>query len=187
MTFEYVQGLAGVPAARAKIGFIDGKQGQLAYRGYSIEDLAEHSTYEEVAYMLVHGALPTQTQLDGFVNELRSHRRLKFRIIELIKTLPEGGHPMDALVATTSAVGMFYPQGISDDPSARLAAAIRILAKMPTMVAAFHRIRNGDEPIAPRDDLSHAANFLYMLTETEPDPLVARIFEVALILHAEAR
>ena len=185
MTFEYVPGLAGVPAARAKIGLIDGKNGRLAYRGYPIEDLADKSTFEEVAYMLLYGELPTRLQLDSFHGELRGHRRLKFRIVELIKTLPELGHPMDALVATTSALGMFYPQANMDDQKARFAAAIRILTKIPTMLAAFHRIRNGDEPVTPRDDLGHAANLLYMLTEKEPDPLVARVLDVALILHAE--
>ena len=185
MTVEYVPGLAGVPAARAKIGFIDGSIGRLAYRGYAIEDLAEHATFEETAYMLLRGDLPTKAELDDFTTQLRMHRRLKFRIVDLLKTLPEQGHPMDALVASMSAVGMFYPQGIPDDPKARWAAAVRILTKIPTIVAAFHRIRNGDEPVSPRDDLSHSANFLYMLNEREPDPLVARIMDVALILHAE--
>lgn len=185
MSVEYVPGLAGVPAARSKIGLIDGQQGKLSYRGYAIDDLAEHATYEEVSYLLLKGRLPTRDELDGFTAELRGHRRLKFRIKDLMKELPERGHPMDALGATMSAVGMFYPQGIMDDPDARWGAAVRILTKVPTIVAAFHRIRNGDEPVNPRDDLGHAANFLYMLTEREPEPLVARVMDVALILHAE--
>ncbi len=185
MSVDYVPGLAGVPATRSKIGLIDGQAGMLSYRGYPVEQLAEHSSFEETAFLLLKGHLPGQSELDDFVAKLRSHRRLKFRIIELIKTMPEGGHPMDALAATMSAVGMFYPEGIMDDPDRRWGAAIRILTKAPTMVAAFHRIRNGDEPVTPRDDLGHAANFLYMLTEKEPDPLVAKVMDVALILHAE--
>lgn len=185
MTVEYIPGLAGVPATRSQIGFIDGQQGRLRYRGYAIEDLAANSNFEEVAYLLLRGKLPTQGELDGFIGELRNHRRLKFRIIELMKNLPEGGHPMDALVAVMSAVGMFYPEGIMDDAERRWGAALRIFTKTPTIVAAFHRIRNGDEPVTPRDDLSHAANFLYMLTEKEPDPLIAKVMDVALILHAE--
>jgi citrate synthase len=185
MTVEYVPGLAGVPAARSKICRIDGQAGRLSYRGYSVDQLAEHSNYEEVSYLLLKGKLPTQAELDHFVSELRGHRRLKFRVIELLKTLPEGGHPMEALVAAVSAVGMFYPHSIMDSPEARWGAAIRILTKVPTIVAAFHRIRQGDEPLAPRDDLGHSANFLYMLTEREPEPLLARILDVALILHAE--
>ncbi len=185
MNHEYVPGLAGVPATRSRIGLIDGQVGKLQYRGYAIEDLAAHTAFEEVAYLLLKGALPTQGELDGFIGELRSHRRLKFRIVDLLKTLPEGGHPMDALVATMSAIGMFYSDGIMADPEARWGAAMRIFTKVPTVVAAFHRIRNGDEPVAPRDDLSHAANFLYMLSGTEPDPLIAKVLDVAFILHAE--
>lgn len=185
MTVEYVPGLAGVPATRSKIGLIDGQAGRLSYRGYSIEDLAEHSNFEEVSYLLLKGKLPTQRELDHFVQELRRHRRIKYKICDLLKCLPESGHPMDALVAAMSSVGMFYPHSIMDTPEERWGATVRILTKTPTIVAAFHRIRNGDEPVAPRDDLSHAANFIYMLTEREPEPLVARMMDVALILHAE--
>ena len=185
MSLEYVPGLAGVPAARSKICRIDGQAGVLSYRGYDIATLAENSTYEEVAYLLLRGHLPSKTELDEFIAELRNHRRLKFRIVDLLKTLPETGHPMDALVATLSAVGMFYPHSIMDSAEQRWGATVRILTKVPTMVAAYHRIRNGDEPIVPRDDLGHAANFIYMLTGKEPDELVAKMMDVALILHAE--
>lgn len=185
MTVEYIPGLAGVPAARSKIGFIDGQEGVLSYRGYPIESLAQNSTFEEVAFLLLKGHLPTQAEHDGFIGELRSHRRLKFRIKDLLKCLPESGHPMDALVASMSSVGMFYPHDIVDRSEDRWGAAIRILTKAPTMVAAFHRIRQGYEPVLPRDDMSHAENFLYMLNEREPDPMVAKVMDVALILHAE--
>jgi citrate synthase len=185
MTVEYVPGLAGVPAARSKVCFIDGNVGVLSYRGYDVRILAEHSNFEEVSYLLLKGQMPTKAQLDGFIGELRNHRRLKFRIVELLKTLPEDGHPMEALVATLSAVSMFYPHSIMDTPEQRWGATVRILTKVPTMVAAYHRIRNGEEPVPPRDDLSHAANFLYMLTGKDPDPLVAKMMDVAFILHAE--
>ena len=185
MTAEFVPGLAGVPAARSKVCFIDGTAGVLSYRGYDVRILAEHSNFEEVSYLLLKGQMPTKAQLDGFIGELRNHRRLKFRIIELLKTLPEDGHPMEALVATLSATGMFYPHSIMDTPEQRWGATIRILTKVPTMVAAYHRIRNGEEPVPPRDDLSHAANFLYMLNGKDPDPLVAKMMDVAFILHAE--
>lgn len=185
MTVEYVPGLAGVPAARSKVCRIDGNAGLLSYRGYDVKILAEHSNFEEVSYLLLKGEMPTRSQLDTFIGELRNHRRLKFRIVELLKTLPEDGHPMEALVATLSAVSMFYPHSIMDTPEQRWGATIRILTKVPTMVAAYHRIRNGEEPVPPRDDLSHAANFLYMLTGKDPDPLVAKMMDVAFILHAE--
>lgn len=185
MPVEYVPGLAGVPAARSKVCKIDGQAGLLSYRGYDVAQLAEHSSFEEVAYLLLKGQLPTRSELEGFIGELRNHRRLKFRIIELLKTLPEDGHPMEALVATLSAIGMFYPHSIMDTPEQRWGATIRIMTKTPTIVAAYHRIRNGDEPVVPRDDLSHAANFLYMLSGKQPDPLVAKMMDVAFILHAE--
>jgi citrate synthase len=185
MALEFVPGLAGVPAARSKIGLIDGQAGLLSYRGYDVRILAEHSTFEEVAYLLLVGEMPTRAQLDAFIAELRNHRRIKFRIVDLIKTLPDTGHPMDALVASLAAVGMFYPHSIMDSPEQRWGATIRILTKVPTMVAAYHRIRQGDEPLTPRDELGHAANFLYMLSGKEPDPLVVRMMDVAFILHAE--
>lgn len=185
MASEYVPGLAGVPAAQSKICFIDGQVGILEYRGYPIEQLAEHCTFEEVAYLLLRGNLPTPTQLDEFDGHLRNHRRLKFKIIDLMKCLPETGHPMDALDASVAALGMFYPEKIVEDPERRYGAAIRLIAKVPSIVAAYARIRRGDEPILPRDDLSHAANFLYMLTEKVPDPLIARVLDVCMILHAE--
>jgi citrate synthase len=185
MTVDFVPGLAGVPAAKSKIGLIDGNAGQLSYRGYPIEQLAEHSDFEEVSYLLLKGKLPNREELDGFRSLQRNHRRLKFRNIEMLKKLPDQGHPMDALVATVSAIGMYYPQTIVEDPDQRWGASIRLMCKVPTIVAAYHRIRNGDEPLTPRDDLDHAANFLYMLTEKEPEPLVTRVMDVCLILHAE--
>lgn len=185
MAIDFVPGLAGVPVAKSKIGLIDGNAGQLFYRGYPIEQLAEHSDFEEVSYLLLKGNLPTQPELDDFRAELRNYRRLKIRIIELLKKLPDEGHPMDALVAIVSAIGMYYPQTLVEDADQRWGASIRLMCKVPTIVAAYHRIRNGDEPLAPRDDLDHASNFLYMLTEKEPDPVVAHVMDVCLVLHAE--
>jgi citrate synthase len=182
---EYVPGLAGVPAAISGVCFIDGKQGILEYRGYPVEVLADHCIFQETAWLLLTGDLPSQAELDGFIKQLRSHRRLKFKIIDLMKCLPEGGHPMDALDASVAALGMFYPAKIVEDPKLRWEACVRLIAKVPTIVAAFSRIRRGDEPILPRDDLPHAANFLYMLSGHEPDPLVTRVFDCCLTLHAE--
>ncbi|MCB9662234.1 MAG: citrate synthase [Polyangiales bacterium] len=182
---EFSPGLAGVPAARSKVGYIDGSVGKLQYRGYPIEVLAERCTYEEVAFLLVNGHLPTQAELDKFSAELASERRLKFRIIDVLKTLPESGHPMDALTAAVAALGMFYPGDHVVDPEFRRLSVIRLIAKLPTVVAAWHRIRRGDDPIKPRMDLGHAANFLYMLEGEEPEELPARVMDVALILHAE--
>ena len=182
---EYIPGLAGVPAARTSISLIDGIEGKLQYRGYPIEVLAERGTYEEVAYLLVFGKLPTVRQLDEFRDQLIAERGLKFRIIDLLKTLPESGHPMDALTAAVAAMGMFYKGDHIEDLEFRRLSVLRLIAKLPTIVAAWHRIRRGDDPIKPTTDLSHAANFLYMLEGEVPTRLAERVFDVALILHAE--
>jgi citrate synthase len=182
---QYVPGLAGVPAARSSVCYLDGNAGKLQYRGYPIEALAEGCSYEEVAYLLLFGRLPSRGELDAFTEQLQRKRRLKFRIVDLLKNLPESGHPMDALTAAVAALSMFYPGDHVEDVGNRHETAVRLLAKVPTIVAAWHRIRRGDDPIKPRSDLGHAANFLYMLEGQEPSPLVARVFDVALILHAE--
>ncbi|MAQ19445.1 MAG: citrate synthase [Sandaracinus sp.] len=182
---EYVPGLAGVPAARSSVCLINGAEGKLQYRGYPIEQLAEKCTYEQVAYMLLFGEFATDDELKAFEAELARERSLKFRIIDVLKNLPERGHPMDALTAAVASMGMFYPGDHVEDLEFRRLSAVRLVAKLPTVVAAWHRIRQGDNPIEPRADLGHAANFLYMLHGEEPDELTAKIMDVALILHAE--
>jgi len=192
---KLVPGLEGVPIMESEVGFIDGQKGVLEYRGIPIEELAEKSTYEEVSYLLLWGKLPTREELAKFDHDLRTHRRIKYRLTDLIKCLPENGHPMDALQAGVAALGMFYPAKIdaSEVPpgtdvlsqSKHYWSIIRLIAKLPTIAAAFERMRRGDEPVRPRDDLSHAANFLWMLTEQDPDPLDVRVLDVCLILHAE--
>jgi len=183
--FPYAPGLAGVPAAESKVCDIDGQKGILFYRGYPIEELAEKSTFEETSYMLLYGQLPTKEQLENFSHELVHHRRLKYKLIDLMKTLPETGHPMDALAAAVGALGMFYPHINVMDADQRHGACVRLIAKLPTIVAAFHRMRRGDRDVLPNDKLTHAANFLYMLNEQEPDPFHAKILDTCLVLHAE--
>ncbi|MBX3248228.1 MAG: citrate synthase [Myxococcales bacterium] len=183
---EFAPGLAGIPAARSSVCLINGAAGKLQYRGYPVEQLAEHCNYEEVTYLLLFGSLPTRDQLAAFTAELAAERHLKFRIIDVLKQLPESGHPMDALTAAVAVMGMFYAEGDHvADPAFRRLCAVRLVAKLPTVVAAWHRIRRGDNPIEPRSDLGHAANFLYMLEGEEPDELAARIMDAALVLHAE--
>jgi citrate synthase len=182
---QYVPGLANVPAAESSVCYLDGNIGKLQYRGYPIEQLAQHSTFEEVAYLLVYGELPTQTELTRFDADLRKSRKVKFRIIDLLKCLPDNGHPMDALGAAVAATSMFYPGDHVNDAEFRNDCVIRLIAKLPTIVAAWQRVRNGDDPIKSHPDLGHAANFLYILTGDEPEPLIAHTMDVALILHAE--
>lgn len=186
MTFcEYKPGLEGIPATQSSISFVDGQQGVLEYRGIRIEELAEYSTFLETSYLLIWGHLPTKTDLADFEHEIRYHRRLKYRIRDMMKCFPESGHPMDSLQACAAALGLFYSKRALDDPAYIRAAVVRLLAKIPTMVAAFQMMRKGNDPIQPRDDLDYSANFLYMLNEREPDPLAAHIFDICLTLHAE--
>lgn len=182
---EFSPGLAGVPAAKSSISFVNGQTGLLEYRGIRIEDLAAHSSFLETTYLLLHDQLPDQTDLDRFTADVRQHRRIKYRITDLIKCLPERGHPMDALQAAVAALGMFYPARQVLDRQVQYSSAVRLIAKVPTIVAAYHRLRRGDEQIQPRDDLDHASNFLYMVTETVPDPVIAKMLDTCLILHAE--
>jgi citrate synthase len=182
---EYKPGLEGVPATQSGISFVDGKQGILEYRGINILELAKHSSFLETSYLLIWGTLPTQQELEDFEYEIRYHRRLKYRIRDMMKCFPESGHPMDALQACAAALGLFYSRRALDDPAYIRAATVRLLAKIPTMVAAFQLMRKGNDPVQPRDDLDYSANFLYMLSEQEPDPLAAQIFDICLTLHAE--
>ena len=182
---DFFPGLAGVPAAKSNISSVNGEEGILEYRGIRIEDLATHSTFPETAYLLLFNRLPTKQELDQFHSDLAHHRRIKFRIADLIKCLPEHGHPMDALQAAVAALGMFYPGPDVKDEQVRYWAAVRLLAKLPTLVAAIARLRRGDDHIQPRDDLSHTENFLFMLFDKRPDPALARMLDVCLILHAE--
>jgi citrate synthase len=182
---EYRPGLEGVPATQSSISFVDGQAGVLEYRGIPIEELAQRSTFLETSYLLIWGGLPSKTELEAFEYEIRYHRRLKYRIRDMMKCFPESGHPMDALQACAAALGLFYSRRALDNPVYIQQAVVRLLAKIPTMVAAFQLMRKGNDPVQPRDDLDYAANFLYMLNEREPDPLAARIFDICLTLHAE--
>ena len=185
MPHDFMPGLAGVPAATSSISDVDGQRGILEYRGIRIEELCAHSSYLESAYLLLFGHLPTPAQLNQWTGDVTHHRRIKFRIIDLLKCLPEQGHPMDALQAAVAALGMFYPGRNVKDVENNYWSAVRLVAKLPTIVAAWSRLRHGDDPIPPRDDLGFSENFFYMLTEAGPLPLWAKIFDVCLILHAE--
>lgn len=182
---ELRPGLEDVPVAKSAISFIDGRNARLEYRGIAVETLALESCFEETAWLLLKGDLPTQRELADFDQHLRQHRRLKYKLKDLIKTLPETGHAMDALQAGIAALGMFYPARDVRNPTANWLSVVRIVAKMPTIVAAFHRYRHGDEAIDPRPDLDHAANFYWMLFEREPTPAIRRVIDACLILHAE--
>ena len=185
MPHDFLPGLAGVPAARSRISDVDGQNGILEYRGIRIEELAAKSTFLETSYLLLFNRLPTRLELERFTADVTRHRRVKFKITDLIKCLPEHGHPMDALQAAVAALGMFYPGRNVRDQDNNYWSAVRLIAKLPTIVAAFARIRRGDDHVPQRDDLTFSENFLYMLTERVPDRVVADVLDACLILHAE--
>ncbi|MEG4941604.1 citrate synthase [Microcoleus sp. F4-D5] len=182
---EFKPGLEGVPATLSSISYVDGQKGLLEYRGISIEELALKSSFLETSYLLIWGVLPTKEELEAFEHEIRYHRRIKYRIRDMMKCFPERGHPMDALQASAAALGLFYSRRALPNQGYIREAVVRLLAKIPTMVAAFQQMRRGNDPVRPRDDLNYSANFLYMLNEQEPDPLLATIFDTCLTLHAE--
>jgi citrate synthase len=190
---EYLPGLAGVPATKSNISDINGEKGVLYYRGYPIEQLAKHSSFEETTLLLLDGELPTAEALAEFDAQLRDNRQIKYHINELMKTLPATGHPMDMLQTSVSSLAMFYPgtecltggKDICEDLNYIHNMTVKIIARMASIVAMWQHLRNGYEPPAPREDLTHAENFLYMLNREEADPLLVKIMDVCLILHAE--
>lgn len=185
MSVDVVPGLEGIPIAESAVSYVDGQAGRLEYRGIDVALLAEHSTFEETSYLLLYGKLPTSDQLASYRAELTAANPLKFRIVDLVKCLPEHGHPMDALQAAVAAIGMFYPNRHDLNKAARDTACRRLIAKTASVVAAFQRLRCGDEYIPPRKDLSLVGNFLYMINGEDPDPDHERILGVCLILHAD--
>ncbi|MBX3319361.1 MAG: citrate synthase [Nitrospira sp.] len=185
MPHDFMPGLAGVPAATSSISDVDGQRGILEYRGIRVETLCADSSYLETAYLLLFGHLPSAAEFQEWSRDVTHHRRIKFSIVDLLKCLPEQGHPMDALQAAVAALGMFYPGRNVKDLENNYWSAVRLVAKLPTIVAAWARLRHGDDPIPPRDDLGFSENFLYMLTESVAPALWADIFDDCLILHAE--
>jgi citrate synthase len=178
------RGLRNVILDRTESSYIDGDKGVLLYRGYSIHDLAEHSTFEEVCYLLIHGVLPNREELDAFERRLKRQRSLPPEVIEVIR-LVKNSHPMDALRTAASALSAFDPDTDDNSRPANRRKSERLTAQFPTIVAAHDRIRKGQEPVEPRDDLGHAANFLWMLTGDRPNEEAVEAMDLDFILHAE--
>lgn len=178
------RGLKGVCFERSPTTFIDGRKGELRYRGYSIHDLAANSTFEETAYLLLKGDLPARADHDAFVSQLRADRMLPDPVYDLIRAFRDA-HPMDVLRTAVSALGAIDPDADDNSPEAMLAKGLRLTSQVPMIVTAHHRIRNGAEPVAPNPDLGHAANFLYMLKGEVPSDAAARLMDTDMLLHAE--
>jgi citrate synthase len=178
-------GLEGVVATQSGICFIDGDAGRLVFRGYEIGDLVENCTFEETAYLLWKDALPNQAQLADLKTQLGASGKLPDYVMAVLKALPKETVPMDALRTAASALGATDPDLHANTPEANLRKAIRLTAQLPTIVAAFHRLRSGLQPIEPDPSLSTAANFLYMTLGKKPHETVVRAMDAALVVHAE--
>ena len=181
---EIHRGMMGVYFDRTEVSMIDGKEGLLSFRGYAFEDLVAHSSFEETAYLLIHGYLPTAAELSAFTVDLRAARALPGPVFDLIAALKDA-HPMDALRTVASALVAFDPDGPDNSVPAIRRKAVRLLSQSAVAVAAHHALRRGRRPVAPDDSLPHAANFLLMLTGTAPSEEEARVLGEDFILHAE--
>jgi citrate synthase len=179
------KGLEGVVAASTAISYIDGINGRLFYRGIDINELAEQSSFEETTALLWYGKLPTRAQLESFATKFRQNRQIPNEVLALMMSLPKKTTPMEVLRTTVSALSAYDPEDLDNSLEANVHKSIRLTASMPTIVAAWDRIRNGLWPVQPRADLGHAANFLYMLTGREPEPKNAEVLDTCLILHAD--
>ena len=182
---RFKEGLQDVVAATSSICYIDGQKGILSYRGIDIHDLAEHSTFEEVCYLLWFGRLPKQTELDEMKADMGRSRDLPEPVVQLLNSLPADAPPMDVLRTAVSALSHFDPDVAANDKPANLRKTYRLTGQIASIVATADRIRNGLEPVSPDPGLSHAANFVYMLTGERPDATAERALDVALILHAD--
>lgn len=178
------RGLKGVYFDRSPCTFIDGKAGELRYRGYSIHDLAEHSSFEETAWLLLNGELPSKQQLAAFDAELKAARTLPAPVIDIIRAI-KGAHPMDVLRTAASALAAFDPETADNTREATLRKAVRLTSQVPMIVAAHSRIRSGEVLVAADPALSHAANLLWMLTGKKASVEAAQLIDRDLIIHAE--
>jgi citrate synthase len=178
-------GLRGVAVADTKISFIDGEKGVLIYRGYRIEELADRSSFVETAYLLLNGHLPTQGELKVFEQHVRDAGELPDYIVHALKALPKNADPMDVLQGAVPLLAMSDPDLRGDTREANVRMAVRLIARLPVVTAAWHRIRNGLEPLPADPSLSHAGNFLWQLSGVKPDPETARDLDCCLVLHAD--
>ncbi len=178
-------GLRGFTVASTRISDVDGAAGKLVYRGYLVKDLATQTSFEEIAHLLLYEKLPNSRELDDFKQKLTGERALPEALIAALKTRPAKAPPMDILQAGIALLGHHDPDLGDNSREASLRKAVRLIARVPTLVAAWHRIRSGEAPVAPSPALDHAANFLYMLKGEPPDEAVTRFFDVGLVLHAE--
>ncbi len=178
-------GLRGVKVADTKIGHVDGQNGILIYRGYRIEQLAEHSNFEETAYLLIHDRLPNEEQLSEFTRMLAEARDLPSFVLDAMRKIPRSARPMDVLQAAIPLLGMADPDLTNESREANIAKAVRLIARVSMVVAGWDRMRKGHDPLPADETLDHAGNFLWMLRGHYPDAATARDLDTALVLHAD--
>jgi citrate synthase len=180
------KGLEGAISNTTKIGYVNGAKGWLIYRGYNRFDLAEKSSFEETAYLLLYGNLPTKSELNAFNKKLVGYREVPETVLEVLHTIPTAKtHPMSALRTAVSVLGTLDESAEDTQVEAETEVAIKLIAQMATLAGAIARIRRGETPLKPKPELSHANNFLYMMTGRVPDDMYERIMDISLILHAD--
>ncbi len=182
---QLIRGLEGVVAAETKLCDLDGRNGRLAYGGYDIEDLARRASFEEVCHLLWYGELPNAAQLDKTTLALIAAREIPADLVQAFRLMPKATDPMRVLQAAVAILGMSDPDTTDSSHAANIRKAVRLTSQIATAICAHHRVRSGEEPIRPAADLSHAANFLYMLTGKRPSGVVAKAFDASLTLYAE--
>ena len=182
---EVSKGLEGVIANESALSDVQGKEGKLSYLGYTIDELVEHTTFEEVMYLLHRGALPNRAQLDTFTKQLRDQRGLPQGVIDFLKGAPKDAGPMDVIRTGVSMLGLYDTRGGDQDRELNEERSMSICAKIPLIIAAFHRFREGKEMVEPRQDLGEAAHFLYLISGEEPGVEAAKTLDVAYIIHAD--
>jgi citrate synthase len=180
-----IRGLEGVVSAQTHLCDLDGANGRLAYRGYDIDELARQATFEEVAYVLWHGELPKAGQLDRFTLSLIAAREIPPALVQAFRLMPRDTDPMRVLQAAVAMLGMHDPDATDSSHAANVRKAMRLTSQIATAICAHHRVRSGQEPVAPASELSHAANFLYMLTGTRAGAAAVKAFDASLTLYAE--
>lgn len=182
---EVHKGLVGVYVDDSKVSKIVQETNSLTYRGYAVQDLAANCRFEEVAYLMWNGELPSKAQLAAFEKEERSLRKIDDNLVEVLKKLRPDAHPMDVLRTAISFIGAQDPNWSDESKEANLKKSVNMMAKLPTIVAAWSRIREGQEPIAPREDLSYSENFFHMTTGKVPEPAIVSAFDKTMTLYAE--
>ena len=181
----YAKGLEGVVAAESNICQIDGEKGRLYYMGYSVNDLAEHCSFEEVTYLLLYGELPSSEKFDDFTKKMRSGRTLVQPIRDMIKSFPQKSHPMELMQSVIAYLSGHVEHRIHHSATCNCRTTLHQVSQLPSVIAAYWRFKEGKDYVAPREDLSHGANFLYMLNGVEPDPVEGDIMDKCFILPAE--